>query len=275
MNHGRLVTPREFVSPDDFLWAEPRTFSRAEAWLDLFFSASPVETSQLVQGRCLILRRGELVASVRYLAKRWSWSKGKVERFLAQIKGTRIGTATRQQQTIVTILNYDDYIELRRKGELKSGTPTRTSAGQRRDSDGDKVNDSNHLDDFDSTPAKPEVAAAAEQFRQAWNATAETCGLPQCREMTPKRKRALSARMKSESWRDSWQGALNKLAQIPFYVGKNERNWRADVDYFLRPDTVTKVLERGEEPTTNNSKSRNSRANELRDAHLRQNAERL
>jgi hypothetical protein len=64
-----------------------------------------------VDGTDIELARGELVASVRDMAKRWVWPKTKVERFLAALKregmlGTGTGTPF---GTVYCVVRYDTY----------------------------------------------------------------------------------------------------------------------------------------------------------------------
>ena len=66
---------------------------------------------------------------------------------------------------------------------------------------------------------------------------------PTAQTMTTSRTTALRSRLKDPAWRDSWQAALVQGGTSAFLRGENERGWRADVDWFLRPDTVTKILE--------------------------------
>jgi len=33
------------------------------------------------------------------------------------------------------------------------------------------------------------------------------------------------------------------IPDSPFLLGENDRGWRADIDWFLRPDSVTRILE--------------------------------
>lgn len=82
-----------------------------------------------------------------------------------------------------------------------------------------------------------------EVFREAWNAMAAKHGLSQCREMTDKRKVAFKARWKDPGWRRDYTGAIIKVPESEFLLGKNGRGWKADVDWFLSPDSVTKILE--------------------------------
>ncbi len=49
------------------------------------------------------------------------------------------------------------------------------------------------------------------------------------------------ARLKSSGW--TWQEALQRLAESEFCQGGGKDGWRADIDWFLRPDTVARILE--------------------------------
>jgi hypothetical protein len=40
-----------------------------------------------------------------------------------------------------------------------------------------------------------------------------------------------------------WRLILGRINASPFCLGQNDRGWKADVEFFLRPDTATKVLE--------------------------------
>lgn len=61
--------------------------------------------------------------------------------------------------------------------------------------------------------------------------------------ITAKRKTQLNARWKDAWWRDNWQAALDRGGQSAFLRGGNDRGWVIDFEFFLKPDTVTKILE--------------------------------
>jgi len=96
------------------LWAEKRAYSRFEAWLDLVatarFDATP---GRMLAGSTIVRwNRGQLIASLRYLAQRWGWSKTKVDNFLKLLKAEgmiKTETAEGTVTTIITICNYDTY----------------------------------------------------------------------------------------------------------------------------------------------------------------------
>lgn len=67
--------------------------------------------------------------------------------------------------------------------------------------------------------------------------------LPTARTLSGGRLRALKSRMKEPFFRSNWQAAIRKAAESDFCKGKNDRQWKADIDWFLRPDTVAKIME--------------------------------
>jgi hypothetical protein len=73
-----------------------------------------------------------------------------------------------------------------------------------------------------------------------WNKHQE---LPRIRLLSDGRKKHLSARMKDTDFVENWLVALDKILQSDFCMGKNRQSWKADFDWFLKPDTMTKILE--------------------------------
>lgn len=108
-------------------WEQERIFSYAEAWIDLIQLARYQEKPEkrlLKNGRTITINRGELHASLRYLAKRWNWSVGKVSRFLEKaISEDAIKRRTEHCETILTLSNYGTYNQLPDDNEYTGGTP--------------------------------------------------------------------------------------------------------------------------------------------------------
>ncbi len=119
-------------------WEEERAYSRFEAWLDLVKSArfEMTEASSMIDGRLIKWNRGEIPASLRYLAERWKWSKTKVDNFIKLLENDKMivkRTATGTNQTIIKLCNYEGYnkngkIEGQQKGHSKDNE--RTGEGQ-------------------------------------------------------------------------------------------------------------------------------------------------
>lgn len=115
------------------LWNETRELSRFEAWLDIISMAAFDDHRRIVQDRFLSLSKGELVASVRYLAARWRWHRNRVQRFLQLLeKQERIETRTESGITIISLTKYEYYNARRDTIERTNGS----AAGHGRDSRG-------------------------------------------------------------------------------------------------------------------------------------------
>ena len=61
--------------------------------------------------------------------------------------------------------------------------------------------------------------------------------------VTDKRRKAITARWKDQFWRENWQEALEVASSTPFLQGTNDRGWKMSFDWFLKPDSVAKILE--------------------------------
>lgn len=91
-----------------------KPFTKLEAWLWLLSSAAWKPISRRISGRNIELKRGQLVASSRFLADRWRWKEPRVRRFLTLLKtdaghDAQIDTQTDSGVTIITIRKYDRY----------------------------------------------------------------------------------------------------------------------------------------------------------------------
>lgn len=133
-------------------WTEERSFSRFEAWTDLLQTArfEEAETRKLIGNTVVKWGRGELVASLRYLAERWGWSKNKVDSFLKLLISEQMiakRTANGTPNTVITICKYDVYNSNKKSKGQQTGHErdrTGTASGQDRDKT-KKVNNVNKV----------------------------------------------------------------------------------------------------------------------------------
>jgi len=105
-------------------WSEDREYSKGEAWLDLIQFARFEPSAAIVNGKVIELQRGELCASIRFLAKRWSWGEQKVRTYLDTCK--RLGMITHRQhsgESILTLVKYGSYNERQHSDNTESNTP--------------------------------------------------------------------------------------------------------------------------------------------------------
>jgi hypothetical protein len=61
--------------------------------------------------------------------------------------------------------------------------------------------------------------------------------------ITNKRKKAIKARWVNNSDLEYWADYFSHAATSKFLTGQNDRSWRADIDFFIRPDTATFMQE--------------------------------
>ena len=98
------------------------TYNRPSAWLWLLSNAAYREGVDIATG--VHLEPGQLIASLRFLAREWGWSKDKVSRFLKKLEGaemieratanatataTASATPTATGENVLTICNWAKY----------------------------------------------------------------------------------------------------------------------------------------------------------------------
>lgn len=75
----------------------------------------------------------------------------------------------------------------------------------------------------------------------AWNEMGVP--FPKVEKVTEKRKTALRNRLADPYFRENWVQALSILKGSKFARGGGSQKWVADFDFFLQPDSVTKIME--------------------------------
>lgn len=131
---------------DHPFWKEERTFSKSEAWMDLIVSARFEESkaTELIGGKLVSWTRGQLPASLRYLAERWKWSKNKVDDFLRLLENEQmIERVLVSGQTVLSLKNYETYNGRQQKGQQKGQVkePQQTDTIEEKDSRKDTQKD--------------------------------------------------------------------------------------------------------------------------------------
>ena len=82
---------------------------------------------------------------------------------------------------------------------------------------------------------------SAAEFMKAWNGTFSK--IQKIGQMSSDRKKVLATRLKDPFWRDNWRKALKIVAASPWHNGENPNGWRAFFEWFMRPNTVTRMIE--------------------------------
>lgn len=82
--------------------------------------------------RHLSLERGQVIVSLRTLAKRWRWHMSSVRRFISELKvNTALSTVSETPEgTIYRVVNYDTYAVGEKLSETPNDTPASTAPTQ-------------------------------------------------------------------------------------------------------------------------------------------------
>jgi hypothetical protein len=121
-NQGYIALHRKLR--DNFLWKERRSFSKAEAWIDMLMEAqhSNEPRELFFDMKVLDCHYAQILRSVRSLAKKWNWSRSKVERFLKLLESRgMIETFNEHCVTRITISNYARYDPRKSNENFQSG----------------------------------------------------------------------------------------------------------------------------------------------------------
>ena len=90
----------------------------------------------------------------------------------------------------------------------------------------------------DSAPPEAEPSLAPADVVDCWRYYTGQSPL-----MTDKRRRTISARLANSWWREHFAKGCQLVAETGFCQGDNDRGWKANIDWFIRPDSLAKVLE--------------------------------
>ena len=85
-------------------------YTETQAWIWFICGASYKDDTVRVGHLIIDVKRGEYVASIRFLAKKFKWTTSRVKRFLDRLtRGKMVTTKATQGITSINLLNYDEY----------------------------------------------------------------------------------------------------------------------------------------------------------------------
>lgn len=121
---------------DHWLWKNGEPFDKRSAWIDLLLLANWETATNSIKGIKFEQKRGEVVESISFLAKRWGWSENKVRRFVADLAEEGMVRAHgRPYGTSITIEKYELF-QSRRRADGRANE----RAGERADGRQEKKN---------------------------------------------------------------------------------------------------------------------------------------
>jgi hypothetical protein len=183
--------------------------------------------------------RGSLVTSLRELSKKTGADKGSIERqlkYLALRDTLVVETETRG--TFISIRNFELYQSKGLGAVTDEGQETDTGA----DTGADATRDSNEELIIKKERKKEVTTPWAEILFRIWN---ENKGphLPKALALSSERIKSANQRFKEFPDEEFWTEVVKRIAESSFCTGNNDRGWKADFDFFLRPGTHLAVNE--------------------------------
>lgn len=241
------------------IWDDP-TFkdsemSQREAWIWMIAEASWKDRIKRVGNAEIALKRGQLVASTRFLAKAWLWSEPRVRRYFEMLENRRmISRVTDAGVTVISICKYDDYQNTPRVDDAPA---THHATQDRRTSDANdnkgeirgKGKEEEPIGSLsaDADPAHPIPVDEISLAVSAYRAAAADVGWPDVRSLSKQRRAALAARLR-EVGLQGWQDALARARGSPHLTGQNDRGWTASFDFLTRKSSFDRLMEGNYDP---------------------------
>ncbi len=96
------------ITENPLYFSEP--FNRSMAWIDLLLLANHSENYFFKRGIRVDVKVGQIGYDLDSLAKRWKWSRGKVERFILMLENdNQVVRQKTNVTTLISIVNYKEY----------------------------------------------------------------------------------------------------------------------------------------------------------------------
>jgi hypothetical protein len=215
-------------------------FSEREAWVWMIAEAAWKPREKRVGKVVVVLDRGQLAHSTRFLSDAWQWTHSRVRRFLERLENRHMierksGTGV----SVICIMKYDTY----QYSSQSSGTAPARDPAQLRHSSG--TNDNKVNKDKKEEEPKGSLSSVddAQSALDAYNQVAKDVGWPIARVLSKGRRSSLKARMAEAGGLDGWMVALEKARASPLCRGDNNRGWTADLDFLLQQKSFTRLME--------------------------------
>jgi len=251
MQKGWISLHRK-ITENEIWFLEP--FTKAQAWIDILLNANYSKKSIQIRGNVVFIERGQLGWSELTMAKRWSWSKNKVRRFLKWLE-------TKQQieqqkdrfiTTIITVLNYESY-----QNDTADDTADDTAERQQKDSrryitnkDNKDNKDNKNIDTYVDQRGK-EPDRPPDEAYEAFETRLEDNWHKLC-EKNPKitdirrigvRKDKIKARWKEKDFREFLPEIFSKIDKSDWLTGKKS-SWVITFDWLINNNkNYIKILE--------------------------------
>lgn len=142
---------------DSDVWGNA-PYDERGSWSWMIGEANWKDSVRNISGKPVLIKRGQLTSSLRFMATKFKWSVGRVRRFLEKLRRwgmIETDTGSDTAQTVVTICNYNKYQSKTGTCVEKSGTPTDTGSDTEADTGPAHPRTQTRTPSTPSTPSNP------------------------------------------------------------------------------------------------------------------------
>ena len=169
------MSERGVFAVDRGIWDHPsfanEPLTEREAWQWLIGEASFKARTKRVGSSVVQLERGQVAASLRFMADKWQWNEPRVRRFLKRLKtDAMINAQSDAGITVITICNYNKYQKVSLPRDAASDAQTDAAATQQRR----KVEDTKSTEVVDDDGKRAKLIS--DEAQETADALAVACG---------------------------------------------------------------------------------------------------
>ena len=113
-------------------------FNRSMAWIDLLLLANHTHNFFFKRGVRIDVKVGQVGYDLDSLAKRWKWSRGKVERFLLMLEND--GQIIRQKNNVTTLISIANYKEYQQDSKPNSKASSKANGNKQKGEERKELN---------------------------------------------------------------------------------------------------------------------------------------
>ena len=192
-----------------------------------------------------LIKAGQFMTSQKSLANEFKLDRVTLRRKLELLENEhQIEQQTSSKNTIITIVNWDKYQLSEHQNEHQVNIKRTSSEHQ--------VN--TNKNDNNNNNEKNKAKAFTDEIVQFYNDRCQKVGMPKVLKLNDKRKKMFQKAIKEYPSLDDWKAIFTGAKLHQDYVNslREEKNWKADIDYMLRPDKTTMLYEKGMEKINEN-----------------------
>lgn len=142
MGKGYILINRQLE--DHWLWTD-KPFSRGQAWIDLILMANYADSTMVVKGKIVEIKRGQVLRTIAFLSEKWGWNAKKVRTFVKTLEGQQMVTLQGSAQgTLITIENYAFWQTLGQESGQQKGQQKGQARGHKRNKNKEFKNNNNN-----------------------------------------------------------------------------------------------------------------------------------